>query len=235
MRYPGVERALFLRRPNRFIAEVQLDGKTERVHVKNTGRCRELLVPGCTVYLHAPDRAGRKTRFDLVTVEKREPDGGTRLINMDSQLPNDAAAEWLPRSGLFSDKAVFCREVVHGDSRVDFYAQDGPRRAFIEVKGCTLERSGTALFPDAPTERGSRHLRGLVQAVKEGFEAYILFVIQMKGVTVLRPNVETDPVFARELAQAARAGVRVLAMDCRVTPEEMVIEDPVRVEWEEIK
>lgn len=235
MRYPGVERAVFLRRPNRFIAEVQLDGKTETVHVKNTGRCRELLVPGCTVYLHAPGRAGRRTRFDLVAVEKREPDGGMRLINMDSQVPNDAAMEWLPRSGLFSDKAVFRREVVHGDSRVDLYAQDGSRRAFIEVKGCTLESGGTALFPDAPTERGSKHLRGLVQAVKEGFEAYILFVIQMKGVTVFRPNARTDPVFARELAEAARAGVRVLAMDCRVTPEEMVIEDPVRVEWEDIQ
>ena len=149
----------FLSRPNRFIAHVEVDGKKETVHVKNTGRCRELLLPGCTVYLAVSDNPARKTKYELIAVDKHRPDGTVWRINMDSQAPNEAAAEWLPRSGLFSDAAVIRREVTHKGSRFDFYIEDGDRKAFLEVKGCTLEHDGIAKFPDAPTVRGVKHLR----------------------------------------------------------------------------
>lgn len=230
MKYERITQAVFVSRPNRFIARVLIDGGEETVHVKNTGRCRELLVPGCTVYLSEADSAGRKTRYDLIAVEKQRKDAPPLLINMDSQLPNAAAAEWLPESGLFGEGAVIRREVKYGSSRFDICVEDGGRRAFVEVKGVTLEHDGVAAFPDAPTERGVKHLRELCRAVDDGFEAWVLFVIQMKGVHVLRPNEATHPEFAEALRAAAGHGVKLLAMDCLVTPDSMVIDKPVDID-----
>ncbi|MBO5755298.1 MAG: DNA/RNA nuclease SfsA, partial [Clostridia bacterium] len=169
MKYEQVEKAVFLSRPNRFIAKVSLHGKEETVHVKNTGRCKELLTNGSVVYLKKSDNPARKTAYDLVAVEKKR-DGDTLLINMDSALPNAVAAEWLPTSGLFSPMASIKREVTFGKSRFDLYIEDGERHAFIEVKGVTLEKDGVAYFPDAPTERGVKHLYELAEAVKQGYE-----------------------------------------------------------------
>ncbi len=230
MRYGRVVAGQFIRRPNRFIAQVELDGAEVTVHVKNTGRCRELLVPGCTVYLAAAENPARKTAYDLVGVEKMRPGKPSLCINMDSQAPNEAVGEWLPKSGLFSPAAVLRREVTYGDSRFDFFVEDGERRAFLEVKGVTLEQDGVAMFPDAPTQRGVKHLRELATAVPAGYEAYVLFVVQMKEIAVLRPNDGTHPAFGEALRQAAAAGVKVLAVDCAVTPESMEMDVPVPVE-----
>lgn len=230
MTYEHVAEATFLSRPNRFIARVLVNGAEETVHVKNTGRCRELLVSGCTVYLARSDKAGRKTKYDLVAVEKVRQGRAPLRINMDSQAPNDAAGEWLPISGLFSDNAVIRREVKFGDSRFDFYVEDGRRKAFVEVKGVTLEENGVALFPDAPTERGIKHLRELCRAVEAGYEAYLLLVIQMKDIRLFRPNAATHPAFADSLREAAGQGVHILAMDCLVTPEGMTVDKPVTVQ-----
>ena len=230
MTYEHVAEATFLSRPNRFIARVLVNGAEETVHVKNTGRCRELLVSGCTVYLARSDKAGRKTKYDLVAVEKVRQGRAPLRINMDSQAPNDAAGEWLPTSGLFSDGAVIRREVKFGDSRFDFYVEDGRRKAFVEVKGVTLEENGVALFPDAPTERGVKHLRELCRAVEAGYEAYLLLVIQMKDIRLFRPNAATHPAFADSLREAAGQGVHILAMDCLVTPEGMTVDKPVTVQ-----
>ena len=229
MRYSHVIRGTFVARPNRFIAYVTVDGVTETVHVKNTGRCRELLVPGCTVYLSVSDNPARKTKYDLIAVEKCRPDGSVWRINMDSQAPNEAAAEWLGRCGLFSPRATVRREVTYRGSRFDFYIEDGDRRAFLEVKGCTLEQDGIAKFPDAPTTRGVKHLRELTDCVSEGYEAYVLIVIQMKGVSEFRPHDETDPDFGRAMRRAQAGGVRILAVDCRVKPDEMRIDTAVAV------
>lgn len=218
-----VVKAKFLSRPNRFIALVELDGETVTVHVKNTGRCKELLPAGATVYLAAAENPDRKTPYDLVAVEKVKPDGSVLFINMDSQAPNAIAAEYLPISGLFGEHTVFRREVTHGASRFDF-AMDTPDRptAYLEVKGCTLEREGIAYFPDAPTERGVKHLRELTALANSGHSAYILFITQMKGVTALRPNDETHKAFGDALREAYAAGVNILAVDCVVetTPNE---------------
>ena len=217
-----VVKAKFLSRPNRFIALVELDGETVTVHVKNTGRCKELLPAGATVYLAAAEnraKAQRKTPYDLVAVEKIKPDGTTLFINMDSQAPNAIAAEYLPVSGLFGEDTTYRREVTHGTSRFDF-ATDTPDSptAYLEVKGCTLERDGIAYFPDAPTERGVKHIKELTALAKAGHPAYILFVTQMKGVTELRPNDETHPAFGEALREAEEAGVGVIAVDCVVEP-----------------
>ena len=230
MTYDHVVKATFLSRPNRFIAKALVDGQEETVHVKNTGRCRELLIPGCTVYLAMSDNPNRKTKCDLIAVEKERQGRAPLLINMDSQVPNDAAAEWLPRSGLFSEQAVIRREVTYGDSRFDVYVEDGERKAFLEVKGVTLEQDGVAMFPDAPTERGVKHLHELCKAVDDGYECYLLLVIQMKDIRLFRPNTATHPAFAETLQMAAARGVHILAMDCVVTPDSMVIDKPVAVE-----
>ena len=219
MRYDSVVQAIFVSRPNRFIARVLLDGQEQTVHVKNTGRCRELLVPGCTVWLSRASNPQRKTAFDLVAAEKNLPDGFVLLVNLDSQIPNDVAAEWLPRSGLFSPDAVFRREVTFGGSRFDFFVEDGNRKAFLEVKGCTLERDGICSFPDAPTVRGARHVKELTQVLEKGYEAFVLFIVQMKGMRYLIPNDVTDPQFGQYLRAAAEAGVRVLAVECEVSPD----------------
>ena len=227
MHYKTVVPGNFLVRRNRFIAEVAFGDRIETVHVKNTGRCRELLTPGACVYLEKAENPARKTPYDLIAVEKKRPGGEPLLINMDSQVPNAAAFEWLPASGLFSSRAVFRREVTFGNSRFDIFAEDGERRAFIEVKGVTLEDDGIALFPDAPTERGVKHLNELADCVNEGFEAYIFFVIQMKGVRCFRPNDALHPEFGNALRRAVRAGVKLLVRDCRVTPDSIEIDEPV--------
>jgi sugar fermentation stimulation protein A len=229
MKYNKIIKATFLSRPNRFIAYCEVDGKTEVVHVKNTGRCRELLVPNATVYLSVSDNLERKTKYDLVAVEKVTP-RGTIMINMDSQVPNAAAYEWIESGGIFGEGATVRREVTYGKSRFDLYIEQGDRKAFVEVKGVTLENDGVASFPDAPTERGIKHINELITAHNDGYEAYILFVIQMKGVHTFTPNDETHKAFGDALRHAAESGVQVLAYDCRVTPDGMVIDAPVNVE-----
>lgn len=229
MKYKSIYKAEFISRPNRFIAKVLLDGVEETVHVKNTGRCRELLIPGCTVYLEKSDNPERKTLYDLVATRKPTGDGGTVLVNMDSQTVNSVAAEWLPKSGLFSKDAVIKREVTHHSSRFDFYIEDGDGKSFLEVKGVTLERDGTALFPDAPTERGTKHLLELCRCIDEGYGAYVLFVIQMKGTKELIPNRETDPAFAKALETCRDKGVKIIAVDCSVTPDSITIDKEIPV------
>lgn len=217
IKYSKIKEAVFVERPNRFIARVIVDGKEETVHVKNTGRCRELLIKGCDVILYESDSVGRKTKYDLVAVYKRRDGKSPLLINMDSQIPNDVAEEWLKKGGLFSSNAKIRREVKYGDSRFDFYIEDGERKAFLEVKGVTLEENGVAIFPDAPTERGIKHINELVFAKSQGYEAYILFIVQMKEIGEMRPNDRTHKAFGDALRQADKKGVRVLALDCVVT------------------
>lgn len=223
MYYPHMVPGIFLARPNRFVAQVEIHGQTEICHVKNTGRCRELLPLGARVWCQESDNLHRKTRFDLITVQK-----GSRLINMDSQAPNAAAKEWL-LSGGFGTVEKLRPETVHGDSRFDFSFELDGKTWFLEVKGVTLEQDGVCAFPDAPTARGVKHLQGLLQAVQEGYGACVLFVIQMADVRFLRPNDATDPAFGNALREAAAGGVQVLAMDCSVTPDTMVIRQPVPV------
>ena len=223
MRYDNMTPRLIRARPNRFIALSEIDGAVEICHVKNSGRCRELLVPGCTVWCQQSDNPNRKTKFDLIAVQK-----GDRLIHMDSQAPNKAAGEWLASGGL-GEISELRPEGRHGDSRYDFsFLKDG-KRCFLEVKGCTLEEDGVCAFPDAPTERGAKHIRGLTEAARAGYGAYILFVIQMSDVKYIRPHDETDPEFGRALREAAQNGVQVLAMDCAITPDTMDIRLPVLV------
>ena len=223
MRYGKMVEGRFLARPNRFIAHIEIDGNVEVCHVKNTGRCKELLVPGCTVYCQRAGNPNRKTKFDLIAVQK-----GERLINMDSQAPNQAAGEWLASGGL-GEISELRAEVKQGDSRFDFsFVKDG-KKCFLEVKGCTLEDDGVCAFPDAPTERGAKHIRGLTRLVQEGYGAYILFVIQMADVKYIRPHDETDPEFGRALREAAANGVQVIAMDCAVGVDRMEIRLPVLV------
>jgi len=223
MRYENMVAGEFLFRPNRFIAHVRIRGREEVCHVKNTGRCRELLTPGVRVWCQAWDNPVRKTKFDLIAVQK-----GDRLINMDSQAPNAATKEWLLAGGL-GEISDLKGEYTHGESRFDFsFLKDG-RRCFLEVKGVTLEQDGVCAFPDAPTERGVKHLRGLAKLAQEGFGAYVLFVIQMADVKYLHPNDATDPQFGESLRSAVEAGVQVLAVDCAVTERTMDIRLPVLV------
>ncbi len=223
MHYDSMHPGTFLSRPNRFLAHVVMDGAETVCHVKNTGRCRELLLPGAQVWCQKSSNPARKTQYDLITVRK-----GHRLINMDSQAPNHAAGEWL-RSGGLGELRNLRPETVHGGSRFDFSFTKEGRPCFLEVKGVTLEHNGVCAFPDAPTERGARHLRELAQAARAGYGAYVLFVIQMSDVQYLHPNDATDPDFARALREAAAAGVQILAMDCQVTENTMTIHSPVEV------
>ena len=223
MQYGKMVPGIFLARPNRFVAHVEIDEAEQVVHVKNTGRCRELLPVGAKVWCLESDNPNRKTKYDLITVQK-----GERLINMDSQAPNVAAGEWLRAGGLGSVESIKA-EAYEGDSRFDFsFTKDG-RKCFLEVKGVTLENDGVCAFPDAPTERGAKHLRGLTKLAQEGFGAYVLFVIQMSDVKYLHPNDATDPVFSAALREAAKCGVQILAMDCAVTEDSMNIRLPVLV------
>ena len=220
MTYQTVKRGVFISRPNRFIAHVEMDGRAEVCHVKNTGRCKELLPPGVTVILEESQNPTRKTRYDLVAVYK-----GDRLINMDSQAPNRAAGEWLMSGGFIEGVTLVKPECTFGSSRFDFYVEAGERRAFVEVKGVTLEQDGVVLFPDAPTARGAKHLRELAEARAAGYEAYVLFVIQMEDCRYFTPNRATDPAFADALSAAVAAGVEVRALTCRVTENGMWIRD----------
>ncbi|MBQ9148651.1 MAG: DNA/RNA nuclease SfsA [Oscillospiraceae bacterium] len=224
MKYGKMVPGRFLARPNRFIAHIEIGGETQVCHVKNTGRCRELLPVGAEVWCQESDNPNRKTKYDLITVRK-----GARLINMDSQAPNAAVREWLLSGGLGEIENLKA-EAVHGDSRFDFaFTKDG-LPCFLEVKGVTLERDGVCAFPDAPTQRGAKHLRGLTKLAREGWGAYVLFVIQMSDVKFIHPNDATDPEFGRALREAAENGVRVLAVDCDVTVDSMTIRQFVEVQ-----
>ena len=229
MRYSSIHKASFISRPNRFIAECEIGGERHIVHVKNTGRCRELLVPGATVYLDEPTGKERKTRFDLVAVEKVCPDGKIILINMDSQAPNNVADEFLSCGGLFPNGATVRREVTKGNSRFDFCIDSGGEITYLEVKGVTLENDRIASFPDAPTERGVKHIEELIELKKQGFGASVLFVIQMKGIDAFRPNDHTHRAFGDALRRAYESGVEIFAYDCIVTPDSLKIDKPIKV------
>ena len=210
MKYDNIKRAVFIDRPNRFIAHCEVDGAVETVHVKNTGRCRELLVPGAEVWVQESDNPNRKTRYDLISVQK-----GDRLVNMDSLAPNKLFREYV-ESGMFPQKVTSIRsEYSHGDSRFDFLLDDD---ILVEVKGVTLEREGRAYFPDAPTERGRKHLRHLAEYARQGGQAYVCFVVQMEGIKTLSPNDATDPEFGAALREAQDAGVNIIGFNCRVVP-----------------
>ncbi|MCM1297919.1 MAG: DNA/RNA nuclease SfsA [Muribaculaceae bacterium] len=229
MKYKNIVKGTFINRPNRFIAYVEMEGKIEKVHVKNTGRCRELLVPNAIVYLEKSDNPNRKTAYDLVAVEKVREGKTPLLINMDSQAPNYAVEEWLRKGNIFSKQALIRREHTYKKSRFDFYIEDGEKKAFLEVKGVTLEEDGLALFPDAPTERGVKHIKELAACMDEGYEAYILFVIQMKEMYAFSPNDKTHPDFGKVLREAADKGVHVLAVDCRAGTDYMELDKYVEV------
>lgn len=217
MKYRDIVEAKFISRPNRFIARVLLEGKELTVHVKNTGRCRELLLPGSTVYLEKAANPERKTPYDLVAVEK---DGG--IINIDSQAPNVVVKEYLEGLGIYD---VIKPEYRYGDSRIDFYMEKSGQRCLMEVKGCTLFRDGVGYFPDAPTERGARHLRELSGAVSGGYRAIVAFVIQGEGVYEVRPNCETDPEFTKAFEEAKAAGVEILFLPCKVEKSSLVVDE----------
>lgn len=225
MRYKETEKAVFLKRPNRFIAEVEIQGKRETVHVKNTGRCKELLIPGTEVILEKSGNPNRKTKYDLICVNKQG-----RLINMDSQIPNKAAEEWIKKGGLFPEEVTIRPEKKYGNSRFDLYVESPVRRAFVEVKGVTLEENNIVRFPDAPTLRGIKHVEELIHCMEEGYEAYLLLVIQMKGVKKFMPNWDTQPEFGQALVKAEKAGVKILARDCLVTEDTIEIQEEVPVD-----
>ena len=226
MKYERIEKAVFLERENRFVAYVELEGKREKVHVKNTGRCEELLIPGAEVYLQKSENEKRATLWDLIAVKK-----GERLVNLDSQIPNRCVEEWLQTGNLFKEIQCIRPEITYGDSRLDLYAEGDGKKAFIEVKGVTLEEDGVCLFPDAPSERAVRHIEELIKAKKEGYEAILFFVIQMKGIRWLEPNDATHPAFGEALRRAKEAGVQILAYDCLTSPGTIAIdrEVPVRL------
>lgn len=224
MRYKNIVSGQFLSRPNRFVANVRVGEEELVCHVKNTGRCRELLTPGAQVYLECAENPNRKTLYDLVAVQK-----GQRLINMDSQAPNQAVKEWLEERRLFPDADLIKSEKTYGTSRFDFYIETPAEQIFMEVKGVTLEEDGIVRFPDAPTERGIKHIEELIAATKAGYQAYLLFVIQMKQVRYFVPNDVTHPAFGEALRRAQAAGVHLLAYDCVVTADEMRIDEPVEI------
>ena len=224
MKYTDIEPGIFCSRPNRFIAKVKIRGKEETVHVKNTGRCRELLKPGASVYVAGAGNSERKTKWDLIAVEK-----GSRLINMDSQAPNQLVKEWLEEGHLFCQVTRIQPEYTYGNSRFDLYVEADGEKILIEVKGVTLEEDGQVRFPDAPSERAVKHVEELARAVKKGYQAYVFFVIQMKDVRYFTPNTDTHPAFAEALKRAAGDGVKVIAYDCQVRPDEIHIQDEVPV------
>ena len=228
MRYDHIATGTFISRPNRFIAYCDIDGITEKCHVKNTGRCKEILIPGTKVFLYDSNNPSRKTRYDLIAAYK-----GDMLINIDSQAPNAAFKEFIPISGLFGTEPRIYPEYTHGDSRFDFYIEDEDRKCFVEVKGVTLENQGVCSFPDAPTERGLKHLKGLEQASKEGYECYVAFIVQMKGMTCFMPNYATHEEFGRVLQEVHESGVRILVYDCQVTPDTMTVDKPLPFRFRE--
>lgn len=229
MRYTNITKGIFISRPNRFIAKVLVDGDAHIVHVKNTGRCKEFLVNGATVYLTKCDNSARKTKYDVIAVEKMTSDG-VLLINFDSQIANDVAFEFLKNGNMFSADAVIKREVRYGDFRFDFFISDGNRKVFLEVKGVTFEENGVAMFPDAPTTRGIKHIDELVKCIDDGYGGILLFIIQMKRVYKLIPNDFTHKAFGDALRNSVNKGVKVIAMDCVVEPDSIVADMPVNVE-----
>ena len=229
MRYNSIIPGIFLERPNRFIAYIDINGKKETVHVKNTGRCAELLRPGARVYLQESDNPDRKTRWDLIAVEKETDQGSVRLVNMDSQVPNQVVKEWIEKGGLIKGATLVKPEYTYGNSRIDLYVETNERKILIEVKGVTLEEEGRVRFPDAPSERAVKHVEELKAAVRQGYEAYVFFVIQMRDVRYFTPNTDTHPAFAKALREAAEGGVRVVAYDCEVSPDAIQIAQEVPV------
>lgn len=229
MRYNSIIPGIFLERPNRFIAYIDINGKKETVHVKNTGRCAELLRPGARVYLQESDNPDRKTRWDLIAVEKETDQGSVRLVNMDSQAPNQVVKEWIEKGGLIKGATLVKPEYTYGISRIDLYVETNERKILIEVKGVTLEEEGRVRFPDAPSERAVKHVEELKAAVRQGYEAYVFFVIQMRDVRYFTPNTDTHPAFAKALREAAEGGVRVVAYDCEVSPDAIQIAQEVPV------
>ncbi|MBR4036611.1 MAG: DNA/RNA nuclease SfsA [Oscillospiraceae bacterium] len=221
MKYKNITTGLFISRPNRFIAKVDIDGTEHTVHVKNTGRCKELLVPGCTVYLEKSDNPARKTMYDLIAVVK-----GDKVINMDSQAPNTVFEEWVKKQ---LPAAFVKRETTYKDSRFDCYIETENDRIFVEVKGVTLEENGYVRFPDAPTERGIKHINSLIDAVNNGYKAAVFFVIQMENAVSFSPNYDTQPQFGEVLKKAEKAGVKILAYSCKVMPDSLEIDKPVSV------
>lgn len=224
MKYENIIQGSFIERPNRFIAHVKINGKTEICHVKNTGRCKELLIPGVTVFLQENDNPKRKTKFSLIGVIK-----GDRIINIDSQIPNKAVHEWILKGNLFKEVTLIKPEKTYNKSRFDFYVETKEKRIFIEVKGVTLEDNNVVRFPDAPTERGVKHINELCDCIKEGYEAYIIFVIQMKGASYFEPNDETHKEFGDALRRAKKLGVNIIAVDCEVKEDSIEISDYVEV------
>lgn len=233
MRYTNIMAGKFLARPNRFIAHVEIAGREEIVHVKNTGRCKELLLPGATVYVQYFPAGKRKTKYDLIAVEKVVQDGvgeqQTLLINMDSQAPNKVVQEWLEREEPFGKMTYLKPECKHGGSRFDFYLETEAKKMFIEVKGVTLEEKGVVMFPDAPTERGVKHVQELCHCLEQGYEAAIIFVVQMSGSRYFTPNRRTHAAFAEALERAKACGVGMLALSCEVTPESLAINGEIPI------
>lgn len=229
MKYETMKQGRFIARPNRFIAHVEVDGEVEVCHVKNTGRCRELLPPDAVVYVQQSDNPNRKTKFDLISVEKETPKGKL-MVNMDSQAPNKVFAEWANAGNFVKDLTLLKGEKTWGKSRFDFYweSQTG-EKGFVEVKGVTLEDDGHVRFPDAPTERGVKHVEELVACMEEGYQAAICFVVQMEGMTDFSPNDETHPAFGDALRKAQKAGVTILALGCKVEMDSLQIHQPIEV------
>ena len=224
MKYDNILKGKFILRPNRFIAHIEINGKIEVCHVKNTGRCKELLIPNATVFVQENNNPKRKTKFSLISVIKEN-----KLINMDSQVPNKIVHEWISDGNLIKDITLIKPESKYKSSRFDFYIETENRKAFIEVKGVTLENQGVVKFPDAPTERGVKHVKELCECVKEGYDAYVIFVVQMKNVLHFEPNVETHKEFAEALKEAKKQGVNILAVDCEVKEDSIKIMDYVKV------
>lgn len=231
MKYEKIVKGIFWDRPNRFIANVEINGQMERCHVCNTGRCKELLIPGCQVFLKECDNPKRTTKYDLVVVDKELETGTIRRVNMDSYAPNRVAKEWLEKGRMGLEITKIATEKKYGNSRFDLYFEGNGKKAFMEVKGVTLEKDGVAKFPDAPTQRGIKHIQELCQCIQEGFEAYLLFVIQMEDIKYFMPNDDTHPEFGQALRRAKKAGVHILARECVVTETTLEIgkEVPVRL------
>ena len=229
MKYSNIKQGLFISRPNRFIAEVEIDGEVKICHVKNTGRCRELLIPGVKVILEYSDNPLRRTSYDLIAVYK-----GDMLINIDSQAPNKVFGEWIRQGDFFKNVTLVRPEYKYGNSRFDFYIEADGKKILAEIKGVTLEKDGVLLFPDAPTERGVKHVTELIEAKDDGYEAYIFFIIQMKECKYFTPNRETHPEFANALTEAQKRGVGIFALTCNVTDDSLEIDDFANVSLFEI-
>lgn len=226
MIYHNIKKAKFINRPNRFIANIELNGNTEICHVKNTGRCKELLTDNAEIYVQEFNNPSRRTKYDLISVYK-----GDRLINMDSQVPNKVFHEWVKDAGLFENITLIKPEFKYGNSRFDFYIETLEKKIFVEIKGVTLEENGVVMFPDAPTARGLKHLNELINSIDDGFEAYVVFIVQMKDVEYFTPNIKTHKEFGETLSLAKRKGVKILALDCEVTKNSIEARNFVEIRY----